>query len=211
MILSKFAKNTVIGFILPNIYTLFFDTYIKNKILKQQLKKRAFSIQSAFFLGSMSVLYLQKKINQKQFYDAFGISNGSILLYYTTQLKKKDYPMIFHHLMMQLTILSTQILDNNFIPNLDLIMARIYLCEFTSIFLYPYMMLYKLNYKNKIIMNLLKICIAISFFLLRVCNFTNIQYYLYKHNISLCFYLMLPFTSLNYAWFYKIIKLSGKQ
>ena len=69
MILSKFAKNTVIGFILPNIYTLFFDTYIKNKILKQQLKKRAFSIQSAFFLGSMSVLYLQKKINQKQFYD----------------------------------------------------------------------------------------------------------------------------------------------
>ena len=33
-----------------------------------------------------------------------------------------------------------KLIDTNFIPNLDLIMARIYLCEFTSIFLYPYMM-----------------------------------------------------------------------
>ena len=42
MMLSTFAKNTAIGFALPAIYDKFFDAYIKNKTLKQQLKLNLF-------------------------------------------------------------------------------------------------------------------------------------------------------------------------
>ncbi|MAH20681.1 MAG: hypothetical protein CMB96_04495 [Flavobacteriaceae bacterium] len=211
MMLSTFAKNTAIGFALPTIYDKFFDAYIKNKTLKQQLKLNLFSIQNSLFLGIMSMLYLQNKINQTQFYNAFGYSNGNIILYFLTKLNKKEYDMIFHHIMMQTTIISTQLLGNNYIPKLDWLMARIYLCEFTSVFLYTYMTLYKINYKNKAMLSFLKYGIATSYFFLRIYNFTFVQYYLYTHNIKSCFYLMLPFTGLNYLWFYKILKRSKRK
>lgn len=202
--MNKFIINSIHGFILPTIYNYLLD-FIRNINTKTQLKDYLFSLKHSFFLGTSSVLLLNNFISKITFYNLLGYSNGYIIYDLINSIKKNDKQMIFHHVLMLITILSTQFVNEGYIPNLDWIMARIYICEFTNIFLYLYIMLTKLKYNNKNVMNFLKGNTLILYTFLRIYNFNYIQYYLFINNINICFYLMLPITFINHIWYYKII------
>ena len=204
-----FIKNSFYGLIIPWVYNNFLSL-IKNTNTKLVLKEYLYSIKHSFFLGSISILSLYNLIGKQHYYSLLGFSNGYLIFDLIRAIKFKDYQMIFHHAFMMFTIISTQVVSDDYVPKLEWIMGRIYICEFTNIFLYSYIMLNKLQFKNKNIMNFLKITTVISYLFLRIYNFNYIQYYLFINRIYICFYLMLPITTINYYWFMKIISKSIK-
>ena len=203
----EFIKNNIFSYLILLGYEKSLNI-ISNDNTRIQLKKYLFSLKHSFFLGTISVFLLNKIISKKLYYNLLGYSNGYLLYDLIKCIESKDYQMIFHHIFMMITLVSPQLVSDNYIPNLDWIIGRIYICEFTNIFLYSYIMLSKLKYNNQLIMDFLKISTIISYIFLRVYNKTYIQYYLYVNEIYLCFYLMAPITLLNYYWFKKIISKS---
>jgi hypothetical protein len=83
------------------------------------------------------------------------------------------------------------------------LLARIFICEMSSIFLNITWILYKSNHTDHILFKPVGQLTVITYVITRILNFTHL---LFTVNVQLFdYYLIIWFTMVNYYWFYKII------
>lgn len=193
-----------------------FTGYLILRIISNNLKNRDLqyylpSIIHGCFLGGVSTLRLLELINNQQMMTYYQFSFGYILFDIIDNHSTYKIDMHAHHFLMLLSLSFPYLMEYNiFIKNEEIyyILARIYICEFTNIFLNGSILLYKLNYNNNILKIIFNSFAIISYFFLRIYNFTNIQYRLFSHiNEYFCQCIFfIPFLLLNYYWFFLILK-----
>ena len=196
-----FIFNSLLGlFGYKRLYNLF-------KIYNKNINSYIISIINSIFTFSISLLNLYHKLDNSKWNSLIGFTQGYLYFDLFLSFKEKNIAMIVHHLFMSLTLFSPQYIDyiNIDIPNLNYILSRIYICEFSNVFLHTTVILYKLGKTNNKYFTLLKMLTLLSYITLRVYNFTWIEYYLFIKKYYICFYLMLPVTFLNYYWFLKLL------
>ena len=199
-----FITNTFISF-----YGFrFFDNYIKKFGYDDKNSQLFYGIAHSIYLGTLSVCYLSNIINNSLWYKLCGISLGYTLYDLKHYKNNKSYDMLIHHYLMITGFMYPIFMNLNLVDSTELypeMLSKIYLCEFSNI---PLSLSFFLYYNNKTHTNLFKFnskCTLLSYFLLRIVNFTSITYTLYKLNVYPTYYFTGLLTSLNYYWFYKII------
>jgi hypothetical protein len=208
MIINNYLTNILLGVGLFKFQYLFFSNFV-NPLTAQSL----YSTNHSIFFASICSFYKLGWLSRFGFYNLLGISLGETLYDTTLVYSQKDYPMTFHHIFMSLSILFPMLdyynfinLSNNYIDHL----AQVYLCEWSNIFLNYSFMLYKNNSSNTPMFRYINYGLLSSYFLLRICNFTMVEYKLVMQNSYTIAGLMAPVTFLNYYWFYKLIQKSYK-
>jgi hypothetical protein len=198
-----FLFNTFIGF-----YGFdYLQTIIK--LLKEKPMEDYFlSIIHSLFLGLISVFYLLEIIDNEAWDLMSGISLGYVLFESKRCLNEHDYVMILHHFIMCLSLLAPYIIYFGFlyIPKIQYILARIFICEISNVFLWSAALMYKYKKTDNIIFKSFSLISLVSYFILRVVNFTNMLIYLYNNNIMISFYSMIPVLMMNCHWFYLLAK-----
>lgn len=202
----------MIGFFILNVLTGFYGfDYLQTtiKLLKEKpIEDYFLSIIHSLFLGSCASLYLLDIIDDEAWGLLSGISFGYILFEYKRCFIEHDYLMMIHHLIMCLSILSPYLIYYGFlnIPNIHYILARIFVCEISNVFLWTVALMYKYKKTENIIFKSFGNITLITYFILRVYNFTDMLIYFYMNNIMISFYAMIPILIMNYYWFYSLVK-----
>ena len=199
-----FIINSFFGYFLFNKSFHFLDKYYKD-VEKTQC---VINIGHAFLTSYLSISYLMNYINQYTWYYASGLSCGYAIhdLILTYKIGKyKD--MLVHHSLMIIVYLYP-IVNSSFIKYVDYypnFISSVYLCEISTIFFTSSYFLYHTKQTENTLFKISSIMTLLTYFPLRVCNFTYLCYYLFRQNNMFAFYCMIPFTGLNYYWFYKIL------
>ena len=198
-----FIFNILIG------YYVFDSLQNMIKLSKEKpMEEYLLSVFHSLFLGSISFFYLFNLIDSNQWDIISGISLGYICFESKRCLKDHDYVMILHHFIMCLSLLAPYIIYFGFlyIPRIHYILARIFACEISNVFLWTAALMYKYKKTDNIIFKSFSLMSLVSYFMLRVVNFTYMLIYFYNNNITISFYLMIPVLMMNCHWFYLIAK-----
>lgn len=186
-------------------YYLKYDSIINQTLI---------SIQHAILVSFNAILYLNNFIDEYTFYNFLGITSAyGIYDIIITLFISGDKSLIFHHIILMISIyypyLYTVVYYIEPIKDYPLLLANVYLSEISTIFLnISYLMYYcKINNYYNSILKLNNIFVIISYFITRVINFTYLCINLYRQMAYFnLIFVALPFTFLNYHWFYKLCK-----
>lgn len=85
------------------------------------------------------------------------------------------------------------------------LLARIFICEISSIFLNSTWILYKSNNADHILFKPVGVLTILTYFITRIVNFTHLIFTINIHPHD--YYIVIWFTIVNYYWFYKIINM----
>jgi hypothetical protein len=204
----------MLGFFILNVLIGYYGfDYLQTiiKLLNEKPMEDYFlSIIHSLFLGLCASLYLLVMIDDEEWSLLSGISLGYTLFEYKRCFREHDYLMIIHHLIMCLSILSPYLIYYGFlnIPKIRYILARIFICEISNFFLWTATLMYKYKKTENIIFKSFLYISLITYFILRVYNFTDMLIYFYMNNIMISFYSMIPILMMNYYWFYLLAKRS---
>ena len=204
MIINNYFINTIIGFGITKFQYLFFSNFV-NPTISQSI----YSTNHSVFFASICTLYKFGWLSTTSFYNLLGISLGETIFDSYLVYKQKDYQMTFHHIFMSISLIIPMLNNYNIISvsnNFYDYFAQAYLCEWSNIFLNYSFMLYKRNITSIPMFKYMNYGLVSSYFLLRICNFTFIEYKLVMENSYIIAGLMSPVTFLNYYWFFKIVK-----
>jgi hypothetical protein len=181
----------------------FLKSIFNNKNL--EYISRIYSNLHAVFIIYGSLLHLKYGGN---IIDKFSsITCGYAVFDIFRALKKKEYDYIVHHSLIIISNIPFILEQYNFIVLPFFYRQFIslnYLSEISTIFLNICWLLLKNNKKNTFLFKSNAILTLICFFIFRILNFTYILANLYNYNCL--FTLQLVLTSLNYHWFYKLVK-----
>lgn len=208
MMLNNYFVNTILGAGLFRFQYLFFSQFV-NEITAHTI----YALNHAVFFGSLCSAYKLGWISNNNFYNLLGISLGETLHDLLLVYKKKDYPMTIHHVFMTLSIVFPMLerygliqLPSDYLKYF----SQLYLCEWSNVFLNISYILYKNDLSHFSVFKYINYGLIGTYFPLRICNFTFIQYYLFTNKHYVIFGLMAPNTLLNYYWFYKLIQKANK-
>lgn len=199
-----FNLNTIIGFNVFRYNVKYIDRYYNNLEVSQTLS----NIGHAVYISGLSICYLRGWISEQTWYSCSGFSCGYALydLYLTFKINRyKD--MLFHHSLMVIAYWYPIMCNFNILAPIDYFprfLSQVYLCEISTIPLSISFSLYKLNKTHTNLFKISSVVTLLTYFPLRVCNFTYLVYYLYKKENWLLLKFLIPFTGLNYYWFYKL-------
>ena len=88
------------------------------------------------------------------------------------------------------------------------LLARIFVCEVTNIFLNITWLMYKTKNNNTFLLKSCGLLTIITYFFTRILNFTHLVFYTALPGSTRS--IIFIFTCINYFWFYKILKIFFK-
>ena len=205
---SNFLSNSLTGIFFYHLQYKVLDRYIK----KENISQTIISLSHATLSSYMSISRYLNLISDQYWFDLSGFTFAyaiyDIYLINKIYKEKSNREMYLHHFLMiggYLYPLYGQLVYNNVLPYYPKVISSIYLCEISTIFFNISYILNDYNKTNTTLFKYSSIGTVISYFFLRVCNFSYLSYYLFNKENKTPLLFMLPFTCLNYFWFYKII------
>lgn len=187
----------------------YLDKFVQRLGYDKKNSQLIYGIVHSLFLGNLSVSYLLGLCNYNIWFKLCGISLGYTFYDFRHYINNKFSDMFVHHLLMSYGFIYLFLMNHKFIPfipNFATLLSQVYLCEFSNI---PLAISFFLYYQKKTHIKFFRtnsIALIISYFLLRVVNFTHMTYKLNILKVNTFYYFSMLLTSLNYYWFYKIFK-----
>jgi len=163
------------------------------------------AIISSFF----SVAYYTELITEDFYKNTLGISLTYFLYDSINLVKKKDYQLLLHHLVVSISLvplISPFVEKNVQVKDYYLYIARFFLSEITTIFLNNSWILYNTKQTYTKLFRINTYILLFLTFIIRVCFITYLNYIIYMDNLINFLGLSIPLTLLNYYWFYKLSK-----
>jgi len=178
----------------------------KNKLNFEHILTLNSSIH-ALISSICSITYLYSYISLDTYKNTLGFSITYILYDVINLIKKKDYQLLLHHIVMLISLsplISNKISSLILVNNYYVYISKFFLSEITTIFLNISWILYKIKKTNTKLFRINTYILLVLTFLIRVCYVTYLNREIYLDNINNFLILTIPLTLLNYYWFYRL-------